>query len=88
MAEVIDMIKMKNGYAVSSNGNILVHESYLVSVFSDMDWLVDKHDSNELCDIAANEGFLNLGDFGNGFVFLFSQEDMNLDRDLECYFEG
>lgn len=74
-------------YLVAHDGSILTTEGYLTYVFNALGLLKDDEDSVEVCGVASNEGFVNLGDFGNGFVFYFPVDGEMADE-LKQYFEG
>jgi hypothetical protein len=75
------------GYSIAHDGGIIAMEGYLAIVFGELNWFSDKADSVELCDIASDNGFVNLGDYGHGFVF-YLPVDVEMNEKLESYFDG
>ena len=83
-------MKQYDGYSIVTSikthkKHIFVKENYLTAVFKKLDWIDDECDSVQVCDIADNEGFENLGDLG-GFIFYIPMDRMS--NELIPYFKG
>lgn len=69
-AEIIDLEE----FIVTDTGMLLITEDYLERIAVCEGWVTQDKEygvsSTELCDVAFELGMINLGDLGEGFIFV------------------
>lgn len=69
-AEIIDLEE----FIVTDTGMLLITEDYLERIAVCEGWVTKNKEygvsSTELCDVAFELGMINLGDLGDGFIFV------------------
>lgn len=75
-------------YMITDTDMLLISEQLLEQIAIKEDWVVEDKEygvsSGDVCDIAAGYRFINLGDLGNGFVFVADIYGMKEDN-IELY---